>query len=167
MVESLNGKLENTLFNNFRLPHSHFRIQYSLPHSLCAMRHALCANTPQLVPRNARPSPRNPYPATRNAQLATRTPNFSAFRIPTSKFKSLCSMRSALCPMLTLATRAPPQPSLNSVTNCCTVALASPNSMRVFSFTKRGLSTPAKPAAMDRLRTITVLALSALMIGIP
>ena len=47
---------------------------------------------------------------------------------------------------------------LNSLTSALMDCLASPNSIRVFSPKNSGLSTPAKPAAMERFSTNTVLA---------
>ena len=47
---------------------------------------------------------------------------------------------------------------LNSPITAEMDSLASPNSMRVFSPKNSGLSTPAKPEAMERLRTNTVRA---------
>ena len=56
---------------------------------------------------------------------------------------------------------------LNSETRAVTLALASPNNMRVFYLKKSGLSMPAKPEVMLRLSTKTVLAWSTLMICMP
>jgi len=56
---------------------------------------------------------------------------------------------------------------LNSATSSRKDAFASPNSIRVFSLKKRGFSIPANPAAIDRFRTMTVLASSTLMMGMP
>ena len=54
-----------------------------------------------------------------------------------------------------------------SLTSFPSEAFASPNSMLVAGAWKSMFSIPAKPAAMPRLRTITVLALSTSRIGIP